>query len=304
MLPSDPTSPQVTILTPTWNRRHLLPRLYDSLVAQQAPHGSFEWLVVDDGSTDGTSDWLANLIPGAPFPIRVIRQENGGKCRAINIGVGFCHGDWLFILDSDDKLLPEALTKILNCISTYGNRDIAVIFGLMRFTGKENQNTFKQEFTGRFEDWANSGQLFDTAQIFRIDVLRQFPFPVADQEKFMSESWLFHKIDRLLPSRFTNIYLTEAEYQLDGLSAKSVLIRAQAPISAMRVYSAQLDSNLKILLKIRAAVNFWRYYFHALRGGRGISEVVSNKWYLALIPFGFLMFLHDLPDVAKWRSPR
>lgn len=297
-------SPQLTILTPTWNRRHLLPRLYDSLVAQQAPRGSFEWLVVDDGSTDGTFDWLETLIPRAPFPIRAIRQENGGKCRALNFGVEFSRGDWLLVLDSDDKILPEALVKILNCISIYRKSDVAVIFGLMQFTGRSNQHNFKREFTGRFEDWANSGCLFDTAQIFRTDVLRKFPFPVANKETFMAESWIFHKIDRHFLSRFTNIFMIEAEYQKDGLSAKSLILRAQSPISAMRVYSAQLDSKFKVSLKIRAAINFWRYYFHSRRAGKGASENVSSKWYFAYIPFGFLLFLWDFTEVAKRHTPR
>jgi len=69
--------PMLTILTPTFDRRHTLPRLYDSLCAQ-ARH-DFEWLVVDDGSTDDTAQWVRACRPRTGFQVRVLRQDNSGK---------------------------------------------------------------------------------------------------------------------------------------------------------------------------------------------------------------------------------
>ena len=97
----------ITILTPTFNRAHLLPRLFESLTHQT--DFDFEWLVIDDGSTDGTSDLFAgNTFLSAPFPIRYYRQENGGKHCALNAGVKQAKGDFIFIADSDDWLLPQS----------------------------------------------------------------------------------------------------------------------------------------------------------------------------------------------------
>ena len=76
----------ITILTPTFNRAHLLPRLFESLVHQTS--FNFEWLVIDDGSTDETQDlFVEEAFMSAPFPIRYYKQENGGKHRALNAGV-------------------------------------------------------------------------------------------------------------------------------------------------------------------------------------------------------------------------
>ena len=80
----------ITVFTPTYNRGHLLNRLYESLVMQR--YKDFEWIIVDDGSTDGTQDIVSSLILGHGnmqdgFPIRYFKKENGGKHTAINLGV-------------------------------------------------------------------------------------------------------------------------------------------------------------------------------------------------------------------------
>ncbi|MFW8695087.1 glycosyltransferase family 2 protein, partial [Mesorhizobium japonicum] len=67
----------ITVLTPTYNRATTLSRLFQSLCTQS--NMSFEWLVVDDGSNDGTVDLLNEFSICAPFIIRIIRQENSGK---------------------------------------------------------------------------------------------------------------------------------------------------------------------------------------------------------------------------------
>lgn len=91
----------ITIMTPTFNRAYILPKLYDSLCAQTTK--CFEWIIVDDGSTDGTeklvSKWLEN---SDSFEITYKKKENGGKHRAINDAVGMACYEWFFIVDSDE----------------------------------------------------------------------------------------------------------------------------------------------------------------------------------------------------------
>ena len=74
----------LTIFTPAYNRAHTLPKLHDSLLAQTDM--GFEWLVVDDGSTDGTGDLVRGWTDGSLFPVRYLRQENAGKHVAHNRG--------------------------------------------------------------------------------------------------------------------------------------------------------------------------------------------------------------------------
>lgn len=97
----------MTILTPTYNRAYILKNALDSLCRQTDP--DFEWIIVDDGSTDNTEQlvraWLAEPLP---FPLHYIKQENGGKHRALNRGVLSAVYDYVLILDSDDYLTDDA----------------------------------------------------------------------------------------------------------------------------------------------------------------------------------------------------
>ncbi|MCI7310350.1 MAG: glycosyltransferase family 2 protein [Prevotella sp.] len=91
----------LTVFTPTYSRAYSLPRLYESLKAQTFV--DFEWLIVDDGSTDGTKQLIEKWSDEDSF-IRYYRQERGGKHRAINLGVQQAKGDLFFIVDSDEYL--------------------------------------------------------------------------------------------------------------------------------------------------------------------------------------------------------
>ena len=105
------TKPAISILTPTYNRAHVLHRAYDSLKRQKG--SDFEWVVVDDGSTDDTPMLLARWQAEADFPITLYRYEkNRRRNAAVNSGAKFASGDYSVILDSDDALLDDALETI------------------------------------------------------------------------------------------------------------------------------------------------------------------------------------------------
>ena len=92
----------ITVFTPTYNRAYSLPRLYESL--QKQTFKDFEWLIVDDGSTDNTVDMVTGWSKEGKLTIRYIQMTNGGKHRAINKGVALAKGKLFFIVDSDDWL--------------------------------------------------------------------------------------------------------------------------------------------------------------------------------------------------------
>ncbi len=76
-----------TVFTPTYNRAHLLENLYNDLKAQTYDFNDFEWLIVDDGSSDSTKELVEKFISENKLNIRYIYKENGGKHTAINLGV-------------------------------------------------------------------------------------------------------------------------------------------------------------------------------------------------------------------------
>ena len=102
---------KITVFTPTYNRAYIIETLYRSL--QRQTYRDFEWLVVDDGSADNTKALFdAWQQEDNFFPIRYIKQENGGKCRAINHGLKLAQGELFFTVDSDDYLTDDALEKV------------------------------------------------------------------------------------------------------------------------------------------------------------------------------------------------
>jgi glycosyltransferase involved in cell wall biosynthesis len=188
----------ITIFTPTYNRRHLIERLYQSLLTQTQKN--FEWLVVDDGSTDNTEKYFSDLLTKQqPIPIRYIKQPNGGKHRAINIGVQNASSELFFIVDSDDYLTENAIEKINHWVMTLDNsHKWAGIAGLRGFSPKK---IIGQHNPALYTDAKNSERrkynlLGDKAEVYFTDVLKHHPFPEIPGENFISEEIVWNAIAR------------------------------------------------------------------------------------------------------------
>ena len=103
---------KITVFTPTYNRANSLGRVYDSLCQQT--YRNFEWIVIDDGSSDGTEEVIRQYKSNANFPIYYIYQENSGKHVAINRAVERTDSEFFIIADSDDAFKPEALKTFID----------------------------------------------------------------------------------------------------------------------------------------------------------------------------------------------
>lgn len=188
----------ITIFTPTYNRCNLIDNLYQTLLAQTKKN--FEWLVVDDGSTDNTEKYFSELLSKQqPFPICYLKQKNGGKHRAINLGVKNANGELFFIVDSDDTLLPNAIEKINQWAESLDNsRKWCGIAGLRGFT--ENK-IIGQHPSVDFVDAKNTERrkynlLGDKAEAYFTEVLKKYPFPEISGENFISEEIVWNAIAR------------------------------------------------------------------------------------------------------------
>ena len=94
----------VSVIIPTYNRAHTLPRAIESVFAQTSV-AKIELIVVDDGSTDGSSELVTSAYP----QVKLIRQANQGVSAARNAGLSVAAGEWIALLDSDDEWLPHKL---------------------------------------------------------------------------------------------------------------------------------------------------------------------------------------------------
>jgi glycosyltransferase involved in cell wall biosynthesis len=215
----------ITVVTPTYNRASLLPRLYESLQAQT--FANFEWLIVDDGSTDQTRE----LIEGweAPFPVRYVYQANAGMKVAWDRGVELARGDHVAVIGSDDRYLPDGLERLVE-----GWRGLDDGFASVNGrTVTPDGNLNGTAFTGPID--ADSFTLFyrhrivgDTAGLARTDVVRRFPFPYAESHTG-PEATAFNRIARRYKTRFLSEPVAIVDYQATGLSARNRAERLADP---------------------------------------------------------------------------
>lgn len=210
----------ITIFTPVYNRGKLIRRLYDSLKKQTC--FDFEWIVINDGSTDNTSLVLTEISKNNnQFPFYYYTVVNGGKHRAINKGVEKAHGKLFFIVDSDDYLTEDAVETILHY---YGqikdNKAFGGVAGLKQSqVGPEPFCCAEEIFDGTSIERRKLGACRENAEVLYTDLLRKFPFPEFEGEKFISEGTVWTKIASLgYKLRWFNKPIYNFEYQPDGLT--------------------------------------------------------------------------------------
>lgn len=98
---------KITVLTPTYNRKDTLLRTIRSIENQV--FSDWEYIIVNDGSTDSTDKVVEQFMQTTKHPVLYIKKENGGVHTARNLGFKNARGELLINLDSDDELVPEAL---------------------------------------------------------------------------------------------------------------------------------------------------------------------------------------------------
>lgn len=211
----------ITIFTPAYNRAHTLIRTYESMCRQDCK--DFIWLIVDDGSTDNTSELVKSWQKANNgFEIQYIYKENGGMHTAHNIAYENIKTELNMCIDSDDILADGAVRKILKQWDVVKNRGYAGIVGLDADlnTGKIIGKTFPKEIIETtLSGYYNSGGSGDKKQVYRTDIIKKYPeYPVFDGEKYFSLSYKYLLIDQEYRLSVLHDVLCYVDYQDDGSS--------------------------------------------------------------------------------------
>lgn len=267
----------MTILTPTYNRAYILTKAFDSLCRQS--DFDFEWIIVDDGSTDDTeklvNSWMTDDLP---FKLRYIKQVNGGKHRALNRGINEAEYGYVLILDSDDHLTDDAVAKVHAWIKTIeGKDDFAGVAGLR---GWINKNTpIGGSGDGRaYIDAKNTERRRyhlsgDKAEVYKTDILKKYRFPEFEGEKFLSEHVVWDSIAKDgYKIRWFNEVIYKCEYLEDGLTKSTS-------------YKLQLNSFQGFTLSTKMRIELeqfpWNYYaigtYHHVANLKGIGKSDIKK---------------------------
>jgi glycosyltransferase involved in cell wall biosynthesis len=144
------TSPQLSVIIPTYNRAALLRKALESVLQQT--FSNYEIIVVDDGSTDRTEDSIAQLIterPAAEERVRYLFQKNQGKSVALNYGLSEARGEWIAFLDSDDVWLPVKIEEQFRALQQFAPLSEAC-FTDARFINDPSMQTTSFELAGKW----------------------------------------------------------------------------------------------------------------------------------------------------------
>lgn len=278
----------LTVFTPTYNRGEKLKRLYSSLLNQC--NSDFEWLIVDDGSTDDT-EAIVNTFFTSEFPIRYYRKENGGKHTAYNYALKVAKGDYFVCIDSDDWLSKEAISNILE-VCTETNTNI-----LMAYKSDVNGNLLSNNFP---ETVTKAGILElsnfyrctgEFTLVFLTEFARKYPFPVFDGEKFVTESVIYDKMFENEKALLLSEVVTICEYQNDGLTNNLNETMKKNPAGYCLYFMQRIDAEFSIKKRILAVGKY--YCFSKLAKEKKCRYNGKYKMFVRLlVPFGWGVYIY------------
>lgn len=267
---------KITVFTPTFNRGYIIEKLYRSL--QQQTYKNFEWLVIDDGSTDHTVDLFNQWTKESnAFSIRYYQVENGGKHRAINRATDLADGEMFFIVDSDDHLTEDALECIVNWESNLSDKQL--FCGVSGNRGNNQNSYIGTTFEGDYIDATslergNFKITGDKAEVFYTDILKRYKFKEIEEEKFMSEATVWNRMAKDgYKIRWFNHTIYICDYLEDGLTNNLAIIFAKNPKGTAYYIKQQIDL-FKYNLKGRLAN--YNLYYNYVRNHIGIKQAAKN----------------------------
>lgn len=295
-------NPLFTVFTPTYNRADTLPRVYAALKEQTFK--DFEWLIVDDGSTDNTKTLVMEWVRQASFDIRYFYQPNAHKKAAMNRGVREASGAFFLPWDSDDGAPSDALATFYAywssipeeekeffsgvcglCIDEQG-RLVGSKFPNDRFVSDSNESRYKYKVTG--EKWGFT----------LTHVMRKYPFPerVAGH---VPEGVVWSAIARNYKTLYINVIVRVYYANQDSITCTQQTrenIRKNAPGHALWAKSV-LDNEINYFFYqpfwfIKMAINLCRFNLH----NKSIllpNSITGKLLFFASTPFGLLRYIRD-----------
>jgi len=294
------SAPLITVCTPTYDRAATLPRLHESLCAQT--FRDFEWLVVDDGSTDDTAAVVASLAERSPFPVVYRRQENAGKHIALNHAAATCRGTFLAVLDSDDWYVPSCLERLKHHWDRIPDPSgFAEVQGLCadeqgRVLGDPYpSDVFDSDYYTLTQVLRLRG---DRSGMIRVDVLRAHPFPDTFRGVYVPEAIVWNRIARSYRIRGVNEVVTKKEYLAAGITSagrrRAAAWAGPRFLQLRELLEMAQTRPLSRAARLRAYANLSRYGLHEGRGITAIGALAPERaLWAATLPVGAALYLRD-----------
>lgn len=249
----------LTVFTPTFNRRELLTRCYESMCRQT--NKDFVWMIVDDGSTDDTKKFADEWKKNSDLEIRYIYKDNGGLHTAYNVAIENIDTELCVCIDSDDFMPDNAVELILNFWDKYGSDEYAGIVGLdFNLDGKvigdplPNQKTVNliDLFIGKY-DIVNG----DRTNVIRTELYKTVaPMKVFPNEKNFNPHYMHLQISDNYDFLVLNENLRFVDYQPDGMTNSMLKQYKSSPNSFAEIRKLYLSfSGTSLKFKIKHSIH-------------------------------------------------
>ena len=280
----------LTIFTPVYNRAYTLHLGYEALLRQTCQ--DFEWLIVDDGSTDNTRELVEGWIQENKIPIRYHYQQNQGMHGAHNTAYRLIETELNTCIDSDDYMPDDAVEKIVTFWKEHGSDRVAGIIGLdANFDGKLIGTSFKgNNLLITLGGFYTSGGTGDKKMVYRTDIIKKYPeYPLFKGEKYVSLGYKYELIDQDYPLLTLNEVLVKVEYRPDGSSMNMFrqYIRNPQGFAFIRKSSMQLAPTWK--RRFMEAVHYVSSSL-ILKNWNFISESPRKGLTICAIPLGVALY--------------
>ena len=254
-----------TVFTPTFNRKNTLHRVYDSLCLQTLQ--DFEWLIVDDGSDDGTRGLVDGWVLDNKITINYHYQTNKGKPSALNKGIALAKGDLFACLDSDDAIVPNALSRLWEAwLTVVDNGDVKTITCMCmtqnslvindpKISNLTIVNPIDMFFFQPGERWG----------CHALYALKEFTFPIFPGEKFIPEGVVWLSFAENYDAVWVNDALRVYYDSDDSLSSRASSLRRSNPNGYLVHYATLLRVAPTIIYKIKGLFKLAAFIiFHLL----------------------------------------
>lgn len=234
---------KISILTATYNREKLLPNLYESLLQNRKTFADFEWLIMDDGSSDHTEDLVKAWILENKIEIHYYKQENQGKMAAINHLNEYVTGDIWIEMDSDDVFENNVLKNIS---MDYENLEKQV-YGILYYKhlkGKkiEKDLSLENKVLKLYDMHYKYGYTYDMALTFKTAYRKNFIYPLEKQERFITEARLYYQMDQKYKGLLIkNNIIMDCAYMEDGYTTNILKIFKKYPYGYYEYFKELLN---------------------------------------------------------------
>lgn len=299
----------ITVFTPTYNRAYTLERVFDSLMKQSFSHLDFEWIVINDGSTDNTDHLVAKFLKKADFEIIYLKQENRGKNYCHNRAVSIARGELFLILDSDDAITPECMDVFWKYWKNLNEQLKSEIYGINclckdGYTGKLIGHEVKGGVVNNAYKHKHKNKIyFDGWGALNTSLFKKNLFPEIEGIKFIPEAYLWDSVGNHRKVLSVNDILKNVYYQKDGFSndiIKSYKNHSQGRYIYHQMVINELFNELFKYNKIRLLkdlIQFGRMGFHSGYSSliilKDVKKFFKKVIVFFVLPFSFYFYKKD-----------